>query len=245
MINPSLTLRDYIADAKQIAVITGAGISTNSGIPDFRGPNGLYSRKDIPAELLFDVSYFHKDPSLFYTHIGSLWEAFLKAEPTRTHFLLAKLENMGKISVIITQNIDGLHQKAGSKKIISAHGDFTQFYCTSCSTVYSDLSEIITTVLQNNIPYCACGGVLKPRVVFFGEPIIGMEKAEKEIEQADLLLVIGSSLVVYPVASFPVFRKNNTPFIIVNKGDTPYDNQANLKIDDDIDSVFSVMNKYL
>jgi NAD-dependent deacetylase len=241
----AFTLNDYISNANRIAVITGAGISTNSGIPDFRGPNGLYSRKDIPAELLFDISYFYSDPSLFYTHIGALWESFLEAEPTLTHKVLARLEEMGKVSAIITQNIDGLHQKAGSKKIISAHGDFTQFQCTSCSAMYSDLTDIIPAVLQKKIPHCTCGGVLKPRVVFFGESIIGMEKAEKEIEHADLLLVIGSSLLVYPVASFPVFRCDSTPLVIINKGDTPYDSQANLKIDDDIDSAFSIVQQNL
>jgi NAD-dependent deacetylase len=241
----SYSLFDYVSNAKKIAVITGAGISTNSGIPDFRGPNGLYSQKDIPADLLFDVSYFHNDPSLFYKFIGPLWEAFLKAEPTLTHYILAKLEKMGKISVIITQNIDGLHQKAGSKNIISAHGDFTQFYCTTCSSCYLDLTDIIDTVMKKNIPHCTCGGVLKPRVVFFGESIIGMEKAEDEVGKAELLLVIGSSLVVYPVASFPVFRRDTTPLVIINKGETPYDSQTDLKIDDDIDSVFAIFDKIL
>jgi NAD-dependent deacetylase len=229
-------LKKLYRSSRRIAVITGAGISTNCGIPDFRGPNGLYSRKDIPAELLFDIDYFRKDPTLFYTHIGVLWESFVTAEPSPAHKILAGDEQEGKVSVI-TQNIDGLHQKAGSKKIVSAHGDFTSFYCMSCGEETTDIKHIYTDTLGKKVPRCACGGVMKPRVVFFGEGIIGMDVALRWVQEADFVLVIGSSLQVYPVASLPLSRKKGVPLAIINKGRTGYDEHADIKLDDDIDKV--------
>lgn len=231
-------LKKLYQTSRKTAVITGAGISTNCGIPDFRGPKGLYSRKDIPAELLFDIDYFHKDPSLFYTHIGVLWESFVKADPSPAHKILADPATKDRIK-IITQNIDGLHQKAGSEKIVSAHGDFTSFYCTSCRKESSDISGIYAVTLSRQVPKCSCGGVMKPRVVFFGEGIIGMDTALRWIEEADFVLVIGSSLQVYPVASLPLSRKSSVPLAIINKGQTGYDAHADIKIDDDIDKVMT------
>jgi NAD-dependent deacetylase len=165
-----------------------------------------------------------------------LWESFVTAEPSLAHKILAVGEHEGKISVI-TQNIDGLHQKAGSKKIVSAHGDFTSFYCTSCGFETTDITGIYRETLDKKVPRCSCGGVMKPRVVFFGEGIIGMDAALRLVQDADFVLVIGSSLQVYPVASLPLSRKKGVSLAIINKGRTGYDEHADIKLDDDIDKV--------
>jgi NAD-dependent deacetylase len=231
-------LSDLLSISNSIVVITGAGISTNAGIPDFRGPNGLYHRKDIPAEKLFDIDYFLKDPELFYRYIGTLWDSFVSAVPTITHEFLALLEHNGKIHTIITQNIDGLHRKAGSKNVIPAHGDFTMFVCLACRKTFTDIALIREQIGQGNVPLCRCGGVLKPCVVFFGESIIGMDESIDAVHAADCIVAIGTSLVVHPIASLPRMRKSGVPLIIINKGETGYDHEADLKIEDDIDQVF-------
>jgi NAD-dependent deacetylase len=232
-----------LLNSKKIVAITGAGISTSAGIPDFRGPNGLYSRKDIPAEQLFDIDYFRTDPSLFYSHINDLWEPFVSAKPTIAHCALASLEVKGILDVVITQNIDGLHHKAGSKNVISAHGNFEEFICMSCGKTTTDIESIRKVVVAKQIPRCSCNGVLKPQVVFFGEAVLGMDRAVASVSHADLLLVVGSSLVVHPVASLPRYKKQDTPLVIINKGDTPYDAYADIKIESDIDSVFLEIDK--
>jgi len=227
-----------------MVIITGAGISTNAGIPDFRGPGGLYSRKDIPAENLFDIDYFYRDPSLFYTNIGELIDSFVTAVPTQSHITIADLEHSGKLLLTVTQNIDGLHQRAGSRKIICAHGDFSEFYCIHCGTATIDTAPIFDTIRTKRIPYCSCGGVMKPRVVFFGEGVIGMNESMEAISHADCVLVAGSSLVVHPVASLPKYRNSGTPLIIVNRGETPYDSSADFKIETDTDDFFRILSEH-
>jgi len=235
------TALDYIRNAGRITVITGAGISTNAGIPDFRGPNGLYARMDIPADKLFDIDWFYRDPSLFYTHIGELIDSFLKAVPTPSHFAIAELEKCGKLSLTVTQNIDGLHQRAGSENIICAHGDFSEFYCIKCGFSTTDTSSVFKTIREKHIPYCECGGVMKPRVVFFGEGIIGMNESVEAVAHSDCILIAGSSLVVHPVASLPRYKNPGTPLVIVNRGETPYDGIAAAKVDIDTDEFFSLL----
>ena len=232
----------YVKNANRITVITGAGISTNAGIPDFRGPKGLYARMDIPADKLFDIDWFYREPSLFYTHIGELIDAFLNAAPTPSHFAIAELEKRGKLLLTVTQNIDGLHQRAGSENIICAHGDFSEFYCIKCGLSTTDTSPVFETIRQQHIPYCTCGGVMKPRVVFFGEGIIGMNESIEAVSRSDCILVAGSSLVVHPVASLPRYKNHDTPLIIVNRGETPYDGIADAKVDIDTDEFFSLLS---
>lgn len=233
-------LQKYINDAQFIVAITGAGISTNSGIPDFRGPNGLYSRKDIAVDKLFDIDYFKTDSSLFYNNIGDFWKDCKNANPTAGHSFLKKLENTGKLKVIISQNIDGLHEKAGNENIINVHGDFNNFQCINCHSLYVTTEEIYNQVINKKAPTCKkCGNILKPEIVFFGEQVPGIPEAIKFIRQADLLLAIGTSLVVYPVASLPEYLSPHAKMCIINKGATPYDNQANIVIDNDIDHILS------
>jgi NAD-dependent deacetylase len=232
-------LNMLLSKSKRIVALTGAGISTSSGIPDFRGPNGLYSRKEIPAELLFDIDYFRKDPSLFYSHIGELWDLFMKAEPSIAHKSLSRLEQQGILSAVITQNIDGLHHKAGSRNVIPVHGDFESFFCIRCGFRTDDIQDIFSLVARKEIPRCSCGGVMKPNVIFFGEPVFGMDAAVEFVKRADLMMVIGSSLVVFPAASLTQYRSDTCSLVILNKGETPDDRKAVLKIDEDIDSVFS------
>ena len=226
-----------IASSGRIAALTGAGISTSAGIPDFRGPKGLYSRKDIPAELIFDIDHFRKDPTLFYTHIGPLWKSFVEASPTEGHRFLARLESDGKLAGIITQNIDGLHEKAGSKKVIPIHGDFRSFVCMKCGRKTDELDAVFEMTMAAQVPRCSsCGGTLKPTVVFFGEQVNGVDEAVELMRSADAVLVIGSSLVVYPAAALPRYRREIAKLIIINKGATYLDHEADCVIDEDIDS---------
>ena len=226
-----------ISGSKRIAALTGAGISTSAGIPDFRGPKGLYSRRDIPAELIFDIDHFRRDPSLFYTHIGPLWKSFVEASPTEGHRFLARLESDGKLAGIITQNIDGLHEKAGSKKVIPIHGDFRSFICVKCGSSTEELDAVFETTMEGDVPRCKkCGGALKPAVVFFGEQVNGVEEAVELMRSADAVLVIGSSLVVYPAAALPRYRSSQAKLVIMNRGATYLDNKADCVIDEDIDT---------
>lgn len=235
-------LNKLIIQSRNIVALTGAGISTNCGIPDFRGPKGLYSRTDIPTDKLFDINYFRKDPSLFYTHIGKFWRDCMHATPSKGHFFLNDLEKAGKLDAIITQNIDGLHNKAGNKNIIDVHGNFNEFKCINCSYTCPPTEKMLNLVLNKNIPQCEkCGNPLKPTVVFFGEAVPGMDKALEYITSCDLFIALGTSLVVYPVAQLPMYLNPNTKFIIINMGETPYDEKADLIFNDDIDNII----KYL
>jgi NAD-dependent deacetylase len=242
MENRIAELEGLLSKSKKIVALTGAGISTSAGIPDFRGPHGLYSRKDVPAELLFDIGHFRKDPSLFYSFIGELWESFLTAKPSIAHKTLAALEKKGALSAVVTQNIDGLHHRAGSRNVIPVHGDFESFICVTCGSKTEDVMNIFAQVKEKKIPYCACGGVMKPNVVFFGEPVFGMNAAIEFVQSADLMLVIGSSLAVFPAASLIHYKPHNCPLVIINKGETPNDREAAIKIEDDIDSIFSKLS---
>jgi NAD-dependent deacetylase len=231
-------LMDLISKAKYIVALTGAGISTNAGIPDFRSPKGFYSQPEIPGEEVFDIGYFKKDPSLFYKHIGVFLEGFMKAEPTKGHLFLKKLEDLGKLKCIITQNVDGLHEKAGNSYVIDVHGNFRNFFCMDCKTSVPLNEKILSEVKKKNVPKCkSCSGVLKPEVVFFGEPVHALEKALTEVQKADLLITLGTSLRVYPVAQLPSYIDKDAKLVIINREETPYDNRARLVIYDDIDTV--------
>ncbi len=232
---------DIISKARKIVAITGAGISTNAGIPDFRGANGLYRRTDVSFERLFDIEVFRRDPSFFYTHIGDLLDSLLCAEPTAAHRGIAALESEGRLLLTVTQNIDGLHQKAKSERVICAHGDFSEFFCISCGRVAENYDEVASFAMRREVPYCPCGGAMKPRVVFFGEAIIGMEQSVLAVREADCILIVGSSLVVHPVALLPRFKPPKAPLVIINKGETPYDDVADAKYDIDADDFFKAL----
>lgn len=233
---------ELVMKSGYIVALTGAGISTKAGIPDFRGPNGLYSRTDIPADKMFDIGYFKNDPSLFYDHFSGLIETFENAIPTKGHLFLKKLETLGKLKAVITQNIDGLHKKAGNTNVIELHGNFEKFYCVDCNneiaagnTLYP---EIIIGMKSKKVPRCKkCGGILKPNVVFFGEYVRDLEKALTEIQKADLMITLGTSLTVYPASTLPSYLPDGSKLVIINEMDTPFDSTAKVILHEDIDTV--------
>lgn len=235
-------LMDFVMKSNYIVALTGAGISTKAGIPDFRGPNGLYARKDIPADKIFELEYFKNDPKLYYTYINELQDLIDKAKPTVAHQFLKKLENLGKLKTVITQNIDSLHHKAGNSQVIELHGNFDKYQCIGCysevlagSPEYQDIQKHIQ---NKTVAVCAkCGGSMKPNVVFFGEYVRDLEKALTEVQKADLLLTLGTSLTVYPAAMLPSYIHDKAKLVIINQGETPYDDKAKVVLHEEIDSV--------
>lgn len=244
MENKIQELTNIIKNSQNIVFFGGAGVSTESGIPDFRSADGLYSskydRKFSPEEIL--------SHNFFYSHTNDFYKfykdkmIYTNAKPNLAHIVLAQLEKMGKLKAIITQNIDGLHQMAGSKNVFELHGSVYRNYCTNCYRSY-DLDYIIKS---KDIPKCEiCGGIIKPDVVLYGEPLDNdvINGALNAIKNADTLIIGGTSLVVYPAAGFvDYFRGKN--LILINKSSTQYDNKANLVINDSIGKVLkSVFDK--
>ncbi len=206
-----------IAAARGIAVLTGAGMSTAAGVPDFRGPRGLYVTRRYDPETVFEIHAFDRDPAPFYQFSRDFLGMLGGIQPTFTHFFLAGLEKSGKNIAVITQNIDGLHQKAGSKRVFPMHGDYETAHCRRCGKEYSG-GELVALMEKMEIPLCdACGGVVKPDVVFFGEPVRHLAEAERLAAASDLLLVLGSSLTVYPAAALPLYAGGDV--VVVNQGE--------------------------
>jgi len=207
---------DLIRRSKRVVALTGAGISTAAGIPDFRGPQGLYVTRQYDPETVFDISYFHRDPEPFYDFTRDFLSAIHTIEPTFTHSFLADLEAQGKLTAVVTQNIDSLHQKAGSGNVISVHGDYWTSHCLACRKDF-ELARMEEMVREAPVPLCSCGGVIKPDVVFFGEAVRDLEHAAFAVAASDLLLVLGSSLAVYPAAFLP--EQAGGDVVVVNKGE--------------------------
>lgn len=231
-----LTLQKLIDNAQKIVFFGGAGVSTESGIKDFRSKDGLYNQKyDYPPEMYLSRSFFYEHPELFFKFYKDKLNC-LNAEPNICHKYLVKLENEGKLKAIITQNIDGLHEKAGSKKVLLLHGTIYKNYCMKCHKFY-EAKEIFE---KEGIPRCSCGGIIKPDVVLYEENLDEdvVRKAIEAIEDCDLLIVAGTSLVVYPAASFFNYYRGDQ-LVIINKDVTPYDRKANLVINDKLGNVFS------
>lgn len=230
-------LKTIIENAKNIVFFGGAGVSTESGIPDFRGKNGIYTtaQESSPEEMLHH-SFFEANPEAFMAYYR---EHMLHpyAEPNAAHIALAKLEAAGKLSAVITQNIDGLHQKAGSKNVIELHGSTLRNYCVRCGTVYP--AEKITE--SSGLPLCdRCGGIVRPDVVLYGEslPSGSWYDAREQIAKADVLIVGGTSLTVYPAAGL-VADFSGGHLVIINQTQTPYDYYAELRIAEPIGEVFA------
>ncbi|NLF46656.1 MAG: NAD-dependent deacylase [Syntrophomonadaceae bacterium] len=221
-----------MANSRSTTVVTGAGISTEAGIPDFRGPEGIYRKLGEDKVMrIINIDTFRQRPELFYEFYR---EHFKLAEvaPGRAHYVLAELEARNYIHGVVTQNIDGLHQKAGSKNVIPVHGTADRFVCQKyhCGAVYDASTALSSPEL---VPRCEkCGGVLKPDVVLFGESIQNFMDAQDSILSAQLLIVIGSSLTVYPLAGFVrAFDSFTQDLVILNKGPTSMDHAARVKID--------------
>ena len=236
-------LKEVIKSSKRIVVFSGAGLSTNSGIPDFRSANGIYSEKtkiNISPEEIISHSFFMTNPKYFYEFYFSKM-VYLNAMPNSAHKYFAKLEEEGKVLAVVTQNIDNLHQMAGSKKVYELHGSIMRNYCMKCHKFYS-LKDIYNEAFD--IPYCSCGGIIKPDVVLYEEGLDNttIENAIDAISKADTLIVVGTSLTVYPAASFiRYFRGEN--LVLLNKSHTQYDSYANIAIHDDIKNVIEYLGK--
>ncbi|AEF81933.1 SIR2 family NAD-dependent protein deacylase [Leadbettera azotonutricia] len=227
-------LYEKISHARHCVGLTGAGVSTLSGIRDFRGKNGLYNEMD--AEKIFDIRYFEKDPAFYYQKAGSFIYNIDEKEPSVVHTVLGDLEALGFVKALITQNIDLLHTKGGSKKVIEIHGSPKIHYCMHCSGIRMPFDEAAALVKAGKFPICPkCGRILKPAITFFGEnlPIDALNEAVKEAQEADLMLILGTSLTVNPAASLPGYTlRNGGDIIIVNNMPTPMDDAAILHFED-------------
>lgn len=227
-------LKRLIEEADNIVFFGGAGVSTASGIKDFRGKNGLYKEKmDYPPEYLLSSNCFYQEPELFFKFYKENMNA-LEYEPNIVHKYLSKLERIGKLKAIVTQNIDGLHQKAGNKNVYEIHGTIYKNHCVKCHKFY-DAQSVFAS---DGIPKCECGGIIKPDVVLYGEMLPPCyNEALLAISKADLLLVAGTSLTVEPAAS--LVRLCQGKLVILNDTKTPYDNLATLVINAKLEDIFA------
>ena len=219
------TLKTWIEASDNIVFFGGAGVSTESGIPDFRSTDGLYHQKfEYPPETILSHTFFYQHTEYFYRFYREKMLP-LEAEPNAAHRALAALERAGKLRAIVTQNIDGLHQKAGSKNVYELHGSIWRNYCTKCGKSYS--AEFIRD--SGGVPHCACGGLIKPDVVLYEEGLDEktIKGAVRAIAEADLLIVGGTSLTVYPAAGLIRYYGGNR-LVLINRDETPYDGYANL-----------------
>lgn len=229
-------LQKLIDQSNKIVFFEGAGVSTESGIPDFRSKNGLYQMKyDFPPEEILSHHFFNEKTKEFYQFYQNKMN-LLNKEPNICHKYLVKLEQDGKLFSIITQNIDGLHQKAGSKKVLELHGSIYQNHCLNCGKNYS-AKKVFTT---QGIPKCSCGGIIKPNVVLYEETLDEdtINQAIISLRKADLLIVAGTSLTVYPASSF-IHYYSGKELVFINQDGTNYDNMATLVIHDKIGNIFS------
>lgn len=228
------TLKDWINHSDNIVFFGGAGVSTESGIPDFRSVDGLYNQQyDYPPETILSHSFYMRKPEEFYRFYRNKM-LFPNAEPNRAHKALAKLEKMGKLKAVVTQNIDGLHQKAGSREVLELHGSVLRNYCTRCGKFYG-LDAILNST---GVPKCTCGGTIKPDVVLYEEGLDQetIEKSVKYIANADVLIIGGTSLTVYPAAGLIDYYRGHK-LVLINKSVTPMDNRADLVISGPIGEV--------
>ena len=213
----------------------GAGVSTESGIPDFRSVDGLYNQQyDYPPETIISHSFYRKNPEEFYRFYKNKM-LFPDAQPNAAHKALAKLEQQGKVRAVITQNIDGLHQAAGSKEVLELHGSVHRNYCTRCGKFFG-LSDILG---MNGVPRCECGGIIKPDVVLYEEGLDQetLQKAVRYIQNAEILIIGGTSLTVYPAAGLIDYYRGKK-LVLINKTATPMDERADLVISAPIGEVF-------
>lgn len=228
-------LQKMIDESNNIVFFGGAGVSTESGIKDFRSKDGLYNEKySVPPETILSAGYFYANTEGFYKFYRDKLNC-LDKEPNVTHKYLAKLEKKGKLKCVITQNIDGLHQKAGSKKVYELHGSIYRNYCIKCNKFY----EPKYIFNSKGVPKCECGGIIKPDVVLYGEMLPNdLVLAQNAVMKADMMIVAGSSLTVYPASGLISFFRGKY-LVIINRSTTDYDRIANLVINDSLGNVFS------
>lgn len=241
-----MSLKTWIQESNNIVFFGGAGVSTESNIPDFRSDNGLYKKQyRFPAEIMLSHSFYETNPEEFYEFYFNQM-IYQEAKPNKAHLALAKLEQIGKLKAVITQNIDGLHQKAGSKNVYELHGSVLRNTCMHCHTKYT-LDEILNLRNQKGIPICSkCNHFIKPDVVLYEEGLDEqvMYDSVNEIEQADLLIIGGTSLVVYPAAGL-IRYFHGKHLVLINKQETQMDSMADLIIHDSIGKVLDEATKEL
>ena len=229
-------LQQMIAESENIVFFGGAGVSTESGIPDFRSVDGLYHQQyEYPPEEIISHSFFVKNPEMFYRfYRDKLMVGHVQPNPA--HLRLAALEREGKLKAVITQNIDGLHQAAGSKTVLELHGSTHRYYCTRCKRPVAE--QVIAE--SDGVPCCACGGRIRPDVVLYEEPLNEeiLRQAVYFIRNADMLIVGGTSLAVYPAAGLLDYYRGNK-LVLINQSPTPLDQTANLLIPEKIGTVFA------
>lgn len=233
-------LVQYLKKAKRIVFLTGAGISTDSGVPDFRSPNGIYNT--MTSEEVFDLRTFQVSPERFYQAIAPLYQLILNAQPNAAHRAIVRLEKeAGKEVDVVTQNIDTLHTKAGSSRVHEVHGTMKTLTCQKCDRQW-DGKLFGARLGEGKILYCDCGGVLKPDVTFFGEelPLAAFNAAECAMFNAQLLLVLGTSMSVYPAAGLPRDCPGGVPFVMINKTSTHFDFQCDLIFRDSCSEILPV-----
>ena len=233
-------LQALIEKSRRIVFFGGAGVSTESGIPDFRSEDGLYRQHyDVPPEVMLSHTYFMTHPESFFRFYREKM-LVLDAQPNRAHKALAKLEREGKLSAVVTQNIDGLHQKAGSKTVYELHGSILRNYCMQCGKFY----PVQAIAESDGVPRCSCGGMIKPDVVLYEEALDEqvVNGAIRAIREADLLIVGGTSLAVYPAAGL-IHYYRGSQLVMINRSPTPADHKATLLIDQPIGETLGAVCK--
>lgn len=244
--NKILKLKEIIDNSNYIVFFGGAGVSTESNIPDFRSEKGLYNairKYNYSPEEMLSINFFEKNTEIFYKYYRENI-MYLDAQPNDAHIALSQLEKLGKLKAVITQNIDGLHQKAGSETVLELHGSILKNFCMNCNKHYT--AEYI--IQEKGIPHCdKCNGTIKPGIVLYGEGLENdvINKSIEHIIKSDTLIVGGTSLVVYPAAGLINYFKGKN-LVLINKTSTPYDRKANLIINDSIGKVLrqAVLDKY-
>ena len=230
------TLQQWVKESNRIVFFGGAGVSTESGIPDFRSVDGLYHQKfEYPPETIISHSFYVKNPEYFFRFYREKMLP-LGYEPNITHKKLAQWEQAGKLQAVVTQTIDGLHQKAGSRKVYELHGSVLRNYCTRCGKFFS--AEFVKNGV--GVPHCDCGGIVKPDVVLYEEGLDQevIAKSVHAIRNADMLIVGGTSLTVYPAAGLIQYYRGDR-LVLINRDATPYDDQADLVLHESLGEVFS------
>lgn len=232
-------LQRLIDNSNKIVFFGGAGVSTESGIPDFRSVDGLYNQKyDYPPEEILSHTFFERNTEEFYRFYRDKMLC-LDKKPNKAHLKIAELEKAGKLSAVVTQNIDGLHQAAGSKRVYELHGSVLRNYCRKCRKFYT--AEYIKN--SEGVPKCECGGVIKPDVVLYEEGLDDsvVSGALNAIMQADLLIIAGTSLTVYPAAGFIRYFRGDK-IVLINRDSTPFDSQADLVFHDKVGELLDKIN---
>lgn len=242
-------LKEYLEESQNIVFFGGAGVSTESGIPDFRSKDGLYNQHDVQfdkyePEYLLSRECLYNNPKVFYEFYHQKMDT-RNVEPNIIHEVLAKMEEKGKLKVVVTQNIDGLHQKAGSKNVIEIHGTAQKNYCNKCKMEYS--SDVLFNT-KEAIPKCECGGLIRPDITLYGEvlPQKAVNKAILAIREADCLIIGGTSLQVWPAASY-ISYFSGRHLIVINqeKIDVALNDDTDLVITDSLGAVFTEINKWI